>query len=170
MYAFLFSCAGNVYVSDKGNNRIQKFDLSGNFLAAWGSQGGGNGQFQSQEGLCLDRLGNIYVADWINHRMQKFSYATLEVEGGASAGLTLAPLANPTREDLRVRFTLPTRAPGRIELIDLQGRRAAFGELGAMEPGVHQFEFERGSLPAGLYFVRLEHGGQSRVTRVALLR
>jgi DNA-binding beta-propeller fold protein YncE len=29
---------GNVYVADNGNQRIQKFDSSGNFLLKWGSQ------------------------------------------------------------------------------------------------------------------------------------
>src|SRR4051812_19780863 len=37
--------SGNVYVADAGNNRIQKFDSSGNFLTAWGSSGSGDGQF-----------------------------------------------------------------------------------------------------------------------------
>src|SRR5438552_8179000 len=37
--------AGNVYVADTGNNRIQKFTGTGGFLTAWGSAGSGNGQF-----------------------------------------------------------------------------------------------------------------------------
>jgi tripartite motif-containing protein 71 len=35
----------NVYVTDPGNFRVQKFDSAGNFKLAWGSQGSGNGQF-----------------------------------------------------------------------------------------------------------------------------
>lgn len=35
--------AGNVYVADSGNNRIQKFDSIGKFIATWGSSGSGNG-------------------------------------------------------------------------------------------------------------------------------
>src|SRR5438128_1078779 len=35
---------GHVYVTDEGNNRIQKFDASGAFLTKWGSSGSGNGQ------------------------------------------------------------------------------------------------------------------------------
>jgi DNA-binding beta-propeller fold protein YncE len=37
--------SGNVYVTDTGNSRIQKFDASGTFLTTWGSLGSGNGQF-----------------------------------------------------------------------------------------------------------------------------
>ena len=38
--------AGNVYVGDSSNNRIQKFNSSGTFLLAWGKdvdQTGGTG-------------------------------------------------------------------------------------------------------------------------------
>ena len=37
--------SGNVYVVDRSNHRIQKFDSSGNFVMGWGSEGTGPGQF-----------------------------------------------------------------------------------------------------------------------------
>ena len=46
--------SGSVYVADKGNNRIQKFDSNGNFITQWGSAGTDNGQFSYPEGpRCL---------------------------------------------------------------------------------------------------------------------
>ena len=39
--------AGNVYVADAYNDRIQKFDSSGTFITKWGSQGTGDGQFNA---------------------------------------------------------------------------------------------------------------------------
>ena len=65
--------SGNVYVSDSENDRMQKFDSSGNFLLKWGSQGTGDGQFQSPKGVAVDSSGNVYVADTNNSRIQKFS-------------------------------------------------------------------------------------------------
>ena len=64
--------AGNVYVADTANHRIQKFDSSGAFLTQWGSQGSGDGQFESPNGVAVDATGNVYVADTANHRIQKF--------------------------------------------------------------------------------------------------
>ena len=65
--------AGNVYVADSNNHRIQKFDGQGTFLKNWGSQGPEAGQFQEPWGVAADAQGNVYVADTWNHRVQKFS-------------------------------------------------------------------------------------------------
>jgi DNA-binding beta-propeller fold protein YncE len=72
---------GNFYVVDTQNERIQKFDKDGKWLAMFGSKGGGNGQFNPYSedapgtgpgGIAVDSAGNIYVADTWNHRIQKF--------------------------------------------------------------------------------------------------
>ena len=64
--------AGNKYVADTNNNRIQKFDNDGNFLLEWGTAGSGDGQFNQPNSLSEDGEGNIYVADTNNNRIQKF--------------------------------------------------------------------------------------------------
>ena len=63
---------GNIYVTDEGNNRIQKFDSRGSFLTKWGREGSGPGQFKAPWGVACDALGNVYVVDQGNHRIQKF--------------------------------------------------------------------------------------------------
>ncbi len=67
--------AGNVFVADRGNSRIQKFTSAGVFLTKWGSAGSGNGQFSDFYGIATDGDGNVYVADTNNHRIQKFTGA-----------------------------------------------------------------------------------------------
>jgi DNA-binding beta-propeller fold protein YncE len=63
--------SNNVYVADSDNNRIQKFDSSGNFLTQWGSPGSGNGQFSYPTGIAIDSSNNVYVSDGYS-RVQKF--------------------------------------------------------------------------------------------------
>ena len=65
--------ASNVYVADTTNNRIQKFDSSGTFLAKWGSPGSVAGQFDFPQGVATDATGHVYVADTGNDRIQKFA-------------------------------------------------------------------------------------------------
>ncbi len=73
--------AGNFYVADTQNLRIQRFDPQGNWLLAFGSRGTGDGQFSQLNdtgegtgpgGVAVDAAGNVYVADTWNHRIQKF--------------------------------------------------------------------------------------------------
>jgi DNA-binding beta-propeller fold protein YncE len=78
--------SGNIYVADRDNNRIQKFDKDGNFLRMWGFGvqdgknefqictnstkpcragigGRGDGQFGLTNGVAADISGNVYVLD-----------------------------------------------------------------------------------------------------------
>ena len=66
---------GSVYVADRVNHRIQKFDPDGTFMLAFGSYGTGDGQFAYPQAVATDPSGNVYVADTYNHRIQKFDAA-----------------------------------------------------------------------------------------------
>ena len=61
-----------IYVTDSKNHRIQKLDLMGVPVLAWGSFGNGPGQFDTPSGIDIDFEGNIYVVDSGNHRIQVF--------------------------------------------------------------------------------------------------
>jgi len=63
---------GNLYVTDTGNKRVQKFTPDGQFLQAWGGGGIIPGSFEEPVGIDIDAQGNIYVADTWNRRIQKF--------------------------------------------------------------------------------------------------
>ena len=65
--------AGNIYILDAGNDRIQKFDPEGKFLASFGREGQGPGEFQSPTSLDIDADGNLIVADWRARKIQIFS-------------------------------------------------------------------------------------------------
>ena len=62
---------GNVYVTDLGNMRVQKFNDDGEFLKAWGSSGTGSGQFHSPAGIAVFN-GTVFVVDTQLHNVQKF--------------------------------------------------------------------------------------------------
>lgn len=62
----------NLYVVDKGNYRIQKFDGEGNFLLTWGGQGTEDGQFIRPIYVAIDSQNNVFVTDDRNPVIQKF--------------------------------------------------------------------------------------------------
>ncbi|MGE5264081.1 MAG: hypothetical protein ACM3S0_11935, partial [Acidobacteriota bacterium] len=72
--------AGNVYVADTWNHRIQKFDSNGKFLTMWGTNGDTRGvaqgmplQFYGPRAIVIDAQGNLYVTDTGNKRVVKFT-------------------------------------------------------------------------------------------------
>ena len=67
-----FDSEGNVYVSDRDRNDIQKFTPNGTFLTKWGSEGSEEGQFKIPYSVEFDSADNMYVADRGNDRIQKF--------------------------------------------------------------------------------------------------
>jgi DNA-binding beta-propeller fold protein YncE len=70
---------GDLYVADKQNNRIQKFDAHGRFLSRWGrnrgsgSAGTGNGEFHTPYSVAAG-TDELYVADTGNNRLQEFTF------------------------------------------------------------------------------------------------
>ena len=55
--------AGNIYVSDTLNGRIQKLSPTGELLLSFGSPGDRPGNFARPKGLAVDGQGRIYVVD-----------------------------------------------------------------------------------------------------------
>jgi DNA-binding beta-propeller fold protein YncE len=65
--------AGNVFVADTFNNRIQKFSPRGVFLGQWGKTGSGKGRFRAPQDLAVDSKGRVYVADSGNDRIVRYA-------------------------------------------------------------------------------------------------
>ncbi len=81
--------AGNVFVADTGNKRIQVFDAAGAFLGQFGGGGVVEGRFDEPVGLALiprpngEPGGTLFVADTWNRRVQKFEVTFDEFAEGA---------------------------------------------------------------------------------------
>lgn len=66
---------GAIYVVDGVHHAIRIFDARGKPISSFGSEGSGDGQFQSPLGMDIDRAGRLYIADSGNHRIQIFDPA-----------------------------------------------------------------------------------------------
>jgi sugar lactone lactonase YvrE len=91
-FAIAQDTAGNVYVADAGNNRIQKFipgNPNGITVAGGNGIGSGNNQLNNPRGVFLDLSGNIYISDAGNNRVQKWAknaISGITVAGGNGQG------------------------------------------------------------------------------------
>jgi sugar lactone lactonase YvrE len=82
---------GNLWVADRGNNRVQQFGPDGQRLLTFGSRGIGLGQFINPTGVSVDCHGTLTVTDTQNNRVQQFALAAPP----AATCATLGPIGNP---------------------------------------------------------------------------
>ena len=61
-----------LYVTDQGNNCVQKVSTSGEFMSKFGNKGSDKGQLSKPRGICLDRERRIYIAEGNNNRISVF--------------------------------------------------------------------------------------------------
>lgn len=84
---------GSIWVTDVGNQRIQKFDSDGNILFATGRLGSNPGEFIGPRSTAVDSLGNVFVSDRRNERVQKLdqdgNFLTAWGQRGIGPGLFL---------------------------------------------------------------------------------
>ncbi|NOZ28946.1 MAG: TIGR03663 family protein [Chloroflexi bacterium] len=126
---------GDVYVTDTGNKRVQKFDPQGNFLAQYGGGGVIEGYFDEPVGLAVDAQDNFYVADTWNRRIQKFdaTFTFLKewpIHGWESESIVNKPYL---AVDSSAGLVYATDPEGyRVLVFDTEGNfRATFGQYGS---------------------------------------
>ena len=91
---------GNVYVSDTGNFRIQKFDPKGKLLGKFGEVGDAPGTFTRPKGIDVDPDGRIYVVDAAFENVQVFDQEFRLLIGLGGPGLEPGNLYLPADVDI----------------------------------------------------------------------
>jgi hypothetical protein len=62
----------NLFIADRNNSRVQKFDYNGKFITKFGTEGHNDGQLSYPEGIAIDSSGNVIISDTGNIRIDKF--------------------------------------------------------------------------------------------------
>ena len=65
--------SGDIYISDWGNDRVQRYDTDGGLIVQFTGRSKGDA-IHRPAGLAADEEGNIYVADWGNERVKILDY------------------------------------------------------------------------------------------------
>jgi hypothetical protein len=94
--------AGNIYVADTFNNRVQEWApgaTAGVTVAGGNGAGSGANQLNQSGGVSVDGAGDVYVVDAGNNRVQKWAPGAtsgVTVAGGNGAGSGASQLDQPT--------------------------------------------------------------------------
>jgi RHS repeat-associated protein len=72
-HAISADSAGDVWVADSGNNRVDEFGPTGTYLQTFGKEGTAEGKLKSPKGIAIDSEGNAWVADTANSNTQEWT-------------------------------------------------------------------------------------------------
>jgi YD repeat-containing protein len=136
--------AGNVWVADTWNNRIEEFSSTGAFIRQFGSLGTGNGQFKNPYGIAVDTAKNVWVADTSNDRIEEFTSEGTFVRAFGTEGSGNGQLKYP--EGLTVK-------EGNVWVVDKNNDRIEeFTSTGSFEGTVGSYGTGNGQLynPGGI--------------------
>jgi len=127
--------AGNLYVADTFNHRVQKFvsgcvntetsKCAGVTVAGGNGYGLGATQLTEPYGVAVDSAGNVFVADTYNHRVQKFASGCVSTSTSKCAGVTVAGgnLAGSAANQLNWPHGVALDAAGNLYVADTFNNR-----------------------------------------------
>ncbi|MFN7624372.1 MAG: HYR domain-containing protein, partial [Acidobacteriota bacterium] len=142
--ALAVDAAGNVYISDTGNNRIRMVNVTSGVISTYAGVGGsgfaGDGGpansavFNGLGGINFDRHGHLFIADRNNHRIRRIDRTTqliTTVVGDGTAGFrgdqglaTAAQLNSPSdvAVDLAGNIVIVDQGNHRLRLVSQRGQ------------------------------------------------
>jgi hypothetical protein len=87
--------------------------------------------------------------------------------------LTVSIYPNPFNPTTTISFTLPKTGHVELDVYDVTGRKTGgllSAPTGVVAAGEYHVEFDGIDLPSGIYFVRMETGGDSQTRKMVLLK
>lgn len=134
-----------LFIADFSNSRVQKFDLSGNFLASYTLN-----SIAGPTDLAVGKNGVIYVTDWTNNNVQ-----TMDVNGNyintlGSSGSGLGQFSEPAgiATDSSGRIYVSENSNNRIQRCDPTNMPSSCVTVGGTAAGSGNFQF---SHPYGIH-------------------
>jgi DNA-binding beta-propeller fold protein YncE len=114
---------GKTYLVSFTNHKVYVYAADGEYQGSWGTQGTGDGEFESPSRIAIDPDDRAYITDYGNKRVQKFTSGAggfLDVwgEAGVGDGEFLAPTGIATSAD--TVYVADTNA-NRIQAFSLDG-------------------------------------------------
>ncbi|MFB6231977.1 MAG: T9SS type A sorting domain-containing protein [Salinibacter sp.] len=117
-----------------------------------------------------------YAADRLEYRLRQVDTdgtthlsKTVTVERGVTEVQLLGTYPNPARSRATVRYALPEKQEVTLRLYDVLGRQVRT-VVQAEKAGRHERTLDTSGLSSGLYFLRLQAGGQTRTQKLTVVR
>jgi len=133
--------------------------------------------YHSAVDIEVDETGNVYVVHYYSWAIEKWAGSPSTgvdiVHSGSQLpreSVLVQNYPNPFNASTEIRYALPRDARVKLDVFNVSGQRVA-GLVDTDQPaGQYQLDWNAGALPSGIYFVRLQAGGENAVSKMALVR
>lgn len=140
--------SGDLYVAERGNNRVQRITNAGAFVTAFGTAGSAAGQLNQPIGVAVDASGDIYVTEHDNHRVQRF-HLTGSGTTWTAASVGMWGSLGTGNGQFNIPYAVALDSAGNVLVADgLNGRVQRFSAT-----GTYQSTFGATGLAAGQFIV-----------------
>ncbi|GEM_PF-3151939 len=154
-HVFAYNSEGVFYSTDDGNSWTAiNSGLKG--LPSWNMS------------MAVNASGRLFIAtDSGLFRSVKLLSSDKQTNSIPSSGL-IRNFPNPFARTTSISFTLPSSSYLSLKLFDATGREISTLVSSYFDQGEHEIKFDRGDLPAGVYFYRLEANGESQTRAMVI--
>jgi YD repeat-containing protein len=116
--------AGNVWVADWANSRLDEWNSKGEFVRTVGSHGTGNGQFEGAYGVAFDPKGKLWATDGGKNRIEEFSSEGVfeHAFGSSGSGNGQFNLPESIAVDSKGNVFVTDRGNNRVQELDSEGK------------------------------------------------
>ena len=132
----------HIFIVDSSNNRVQIFDINGNYITQFGSGGNGTGEFNASVRITTNNI-HLFVADTDNNRVQIFdingNYVNQFGSVGSANGQFDSPFGITTNN---THLFVADTDNNRVQIFDINGNYLS--QFGLSGTGDGQFNQPRG--------------------------
>jgi hypothetical protein len=144
------------------------------FAVAWLQAGSGIAIGAEQFGPISRRTYEILGGSWSPYRNNAFYEVLMRVYTGIAVGIpptsaqenTLQVFPVPADDRVHVAYTLARAGEADFSLLNLQGQRVWQRSQPNTASGAHDLDLEVKDLPAGLYFLQMQHRSNRAVAKI----
>lgn len=153
--------SSDLYALQIGTFDLSIFNFAPNTSKVWRLHADGSREvvaenFDLSPGMAIDGQGNLYVAELGLGRVLRFDGAVSGIQAAVSdlVGFSLSP--NPATDYVAVGFELTEASPVEIQVLDAKGQRVFVQNMGNLEAGKHQMNWQPRNQAAGIYWVDIQ--------------
>jgi len=151
-----FNKTGDLYVVDRGNNRVRKINIStGTITTVAGTGKSGfsgdgelakNAKLSNPTGLAFNKAGDLYVVDRGNNRIRKISGLSNDVSENLSLEKNIKIYPNPSTDKITIELKNNVELKN-VSLVDITGKK--------VRVKINDSTLNVSKLPRGIYVLKI---------------